>query len=100
MQKARNIPVAVSPELQSQARSPATDCDTSVNEKGFTQDSMVRFLLQVQPSAASQTCFSALRLLCAAAKARRRQPAKMSTQTPPDSPKNRNMPPKIPPVFL
>ena len=41
MQKARNIPVAVSPELQSQARSPPRHrCDTSVNEKGFTQDSM------------------------------------------------------------
>ena len=93
MSTPRNITVAVSPELYRQTRRIATEYDMPVTE-------MVRFLLQVQPSAASQTCFSALRPLCAAAKARRRQPAKMSTRTPPDSPKNRNMPPKIPPVFL
>jgi len=76
---ARNITVAVSPELYRQTRRIATEYDMPVTE-------MVRFLLHVLPDALKGARFPGGRPLFAAAQARRRQAAKMSAQTPPNPP--------------
>ena len=79
MQKARSITVAVSPELYRQTRRIATEWDTSVTD-------VVRFLLLILPDALREARFSGARPQCAAARSRGDQPAKMSPQTPPNSP--------------
>jgi len=77
---ARNIVVAVSPELYRQTRRIAAECDTTVTD-------VVRYLLHVLPDAVKGARFPGGRPQFAAAAARREQAAKMSAQTPPNSPK-------------
>jgi hypothetical protein len=83
MQKARNITVAVSPELYRQTRRLATDYDTTVPD-GIPD--RFRFPLLVLLDAVKEARFPGGRPQFARAMARRDQAAKMSAQTPPNSP--------------
>jgi hypothetical protein len=79
MQKARNITVAVSPEIYRQTRRLATDYDTTVTE-------MIKFLLLLLPEAVNAALKPGGRPQFARALYLRDQAAKTSAQTPPNSP--------------
>jgi len=89
MQKVRNITVSVSPEIYRQTRSLAADYDTTVTE-------MIRFLLLLLPEAVDAALKPGGRPQFARALALREQAAKMSTQTPPNSPQESQCAPQNP----
>jgi hypothetical protein len=83
MQKARSIPAAVSPAQYRQAPARANQYGATVPDRPQASS---RFLLPALPGAIKEARFPGGRLQCAAARSRRDQPAKMSPQTPPNSP--------------